>query len=93
MLIKRTSMSGKPYFTVTFIIQGESFDIEVSPNQVIKVGATKAVQPGSIEGWEVRTKESRVLDIEKKFSDEGIDGPITLYLSKGAGRGGSIFQY
>lgn len=85
-------MSGNPNFTVTFVIQGQDFTVEVNPNQPIKTGIVKALQQSGNQGnpdeWKARTEDGKVLDINKSFSDQGITGPTKLFLNKGPGRGG-----
>lgn len=83
---------GNPNFTVTFVIQGQEFLIQVNPHQVIKAAVEKALaqsgNQGSTDGWQLRTADGRQLDINKKFQEEGITQPAKLFLSKGPGRGG-----
>lgn len=81
-----------PRYTVIFVIQGKEFPVDVNPNRTIK-GAVEhtlaeAGNPGSIEGWQLRTDDGRQLDLMKSFEDEGIIEPTKLFLSKGPGRGG-----
>lgn len=85
-------MSGNPNFKVTFVIQGESFDVDVNPNQPIKAGVVKALQKAGSSSnpdeWKVRTEGGKVLDMNKSFEEQGITGPTKLILTKGPGRGG-----
>ena len=86
-----------PKFTITFVIQGESFDVEVNPNQPIKAGVVKALQQSGNQGnpdeWKVRTEDGKQLDLNKSFEDQGITSPTKLLLNKGPGRGGLKFQF
>ena len=85
-------MSGNPNFKVTFVIQGDNFDVDVNPNQPIKAGVVKALQKAGISGnpdeYKVRTEGGTVLDMNKSFEDQGITSPTKLFLTKGPGRGG-----
>ncbi len=85
-------MSGNPHFKVTFVIQGENFDVDVNPNQSLKAGVVKALQksgnPGNPDEWKVRTEGGTVLDMNKSFEEQGITSPTKLLLNKGPGRGG-----
>jgi hypothetical protein len=85
-------VSGNPNFTITFVIQGNEFPVEVNPNQKIKAAVAKALgqsgSGGNPDEWQVRTEEGKQLDINKSFEEEGIAGPTKLFLSKGPGRGG-----
>ncbi len=85
-------MSGNPNFTITFVIQGKDFPVNVNPNQPVKAGVVKALQdsgnPGSPDDWQVRTEDGKQLDLNKSFEEQGITGPTKLFLSKGPGRGG-----
>jgi len=79
-------------FEIIFVIQGKEFPIEVNINQNIKAGVHKALkqagQPGSLEGWELRTESGELIDMNSSYKDKNITGPTKLFLSKGAGRGG-----
>lgn len=81
-----------PHFTVTFVIQGKEFPVDVNPKQAIKSGVERALKDsgnqGSTEGWQLRTADGRQLDISKSFEAEGITAPTKLFLNKGPGRGG-----
>lgn len=85
-------MSGNPKFTVTFVIQGKEFQVEVNPNQPIKAGVVKALQDSGNQGnpdeFQIRTEDGKQLDQNKSFEEQGITGPTKLFLSKGPGRGG-----
>lgn len=85
-------MSENPNFTVTFVIQGKPFPVEVNPNQPIKAGIVKALQQsgntGNPDEWKARTEDGKVLDINKSFEEQGITGPTKILLNKGPGRGG-----
>lgn len=86
-----------PNFTVTFVIQGQSFDVDVNPNQPVKAGVVKALQqagvPGQPNEWTVRTESGQQLDQNKSFEDQGITSPTKLLLNKGPGRGGLRFPF
>ena len=79
-------------FEIIFVIQGKEFPIEVNINQSIKAGVHKALkqagQPGSLEGWELRTESGKLIDMNSSYKDQDIMSPTKLFLSKGAGRGG-----
>lgn len=85
-------MPGNPKFTVTFVIQGKEFPVEVNPNQPVKVGVVKALHDSGNQGnpdeWQVRTEDGKMLDQNKSFEEQEITGPTKLFLSKGPGRGG-----
>ena len=85
-------MSVNPNFKITFVIQGDSFDVDVNPNQPIKAGVVKALQKAGISGspdeWKVRKDDGTILDINKSFAEQGITSPTKLLLNKGPGRGG-----
>lgn len=80
-------------FEIIFVIQGKEFPADVNINQSIKAGVHKALkladQPGSLEGWELRTESGEKIDMNSSWRDNNITGSTKLYLSKGAGRGGS----
>jgi len=79
-------------FEIIFVIQGKGFPVDVNINQSIKAGVHKALklagQPGSLEGWELRTESGEKIDMNSSWKDNNITGSTKLYLSKGAGRGG-----
>ena len=79
-------------FEIIFVIQGKEFPVDVNINQSIKAGVHKALklagQPGSLEGWELRTESGEKIDMNSSWKDNNITGSTKLYLSKGAGRGG-----
>jgi len=79
-------------FEIIFVIQGKEFPVDVNINQSIKAGVHKALklagQPGSLEGWELRTESGEKIDMNSSWRDNNITGSTKLYLSKGAGRGG-----
>ncbi len=81
-----------PLFTVTFVIQGKEFPVNVNKKQVIKGAVERALaasgNPGSTDGWQLRTADGRQLNLSKSFEDEGITESTKLFLSKGPGRGG-----
>lgn len=89
-------MSETPNFTVIFVINGKEWPVSVNANSPIKSGVSKALTDaglaGDTKGWEARTEGGQKLDLEKKFSEEGITSPTKIFLSKGAGRGGFVFR-
>lgn len=64
----------------------------VNANQAIRGAVQQALNEsgnqGSTDGWQLRTEDGRLLDMQKSFQDEGITSTVRLFLSKGAGRGG-----
>ncbi|KKM64064.1 hypothetical protein LCGC14_1505160 [marine sediment metagenome] len=79
-------------FEIIFVIQGKEFPVDVNINQSVKAGIHKALklsgQPGSLEGWELRTESGEKINTNSSWKDSNISGPNKLFLSKGAGRGG-----
>jgi len=78
---------------VTFVIQGKEFTIEVNINQSVKAGVHKTLiqagQSGSHIGWELRTENGELINMDSSWKDQNITSPTKLFLSKGAGRGGT----
>jgi len=78
---------------ITFVIQGKEFAIEVNINQSIKAGVHKALeqagQSGSHKGWELRKEGGGLINMDSSWKEQNITSPIKLFLSKGAGRGGT----
>jgi hypothetical protein len=85
-------MTNEKKITITFVIQGRSFPIEVNINQNIQGAVKKALkaagQQGSLNGWELRFESGQIIDMNQSFINAGITEEMKLFLSKGAGRGG-----
>lgn len=90
-------MSGNPNISIIFVINSKEWPVSVNPNSPIKSGVVRALTDaglaGDTKGWEARTEDGTKLDLEKKFSEEGITSTTKIFLSKGAGRGGAVFRY
>lgn len=83
-----------PRFEVVFVIQSKDFSVSVNPNQAVRGAVQQALQEsgnqGSVEGWQLRTEDGRLLDLQQSFESQGITKAVKLFMSKGAGRGGSV---
>ena len=81
-----------PRFQVIFVIQGREFPVTVNANQAIRGAVQQALQDsgnqGSADGWQLRTEDGHLLDLQQSFESQGITQTVKLFLSKGAGRGG-----
>ena len=88
-----TMTENEKKITIIFVIQGKEFSIEININENISAAVHKALQlsgnQGSIQGWELRTENGTIVNINSSFKDQNIIHSTKLFLSKGAGRGGS----
>jgi len=90
---KSQKEKGQPLIEVTCVIQGKPITEKFNPNRKLK-GAVQEVlaktgntgQPFS--GWQLRTEDGRLLDMEKSFKEENILSGSKLFLSLQVGKGG-----
>ena len=78
--------------TITFVINGKEYLVEVNNNSKVKQGVTKALKDAGIGGspseWKVKKEDGTDIDLDKSWEDQGITQRTKLFLTKGAGRGG-----
>ena len=78
--------------TVTFVINGKEYPVEVNINSKVKQGVNKALKDagigGSLSDWKVKKEDGTEISLDKSWEDQGITQDIKLFLTKGAGRGG-----
>lgn len=91
--ISKSSDKGNHNIKVTFIVQGKGASDEYNENQPLKGAVEKVLEKTgnsgqSISNWQLRTEDGRLLDLSKKFKEEGISSGAKLFLSLQAGRGG-----
>ena len=83
---------GNHKIQVTFVVQGAPVPGEYNENQPLKAAVKKVLEETGNEGqdiskWQLRMN-GRLLDLEKKFKEEGIVSGAKLILSVQTGRGG-----
>lgn len=83
--------------TISFVINGKEYPVEVNINSIVKEGVTKALKDAGIGGspsdWKIKKEDGSDISLDKSWEEQGIIQDIKLFLTKGAGRGGYKLKF